>query len=87
MKRLLLLLAVAACTQAPAIMPPPPQDTCDAVRYAALVGQDATVLETVLLLGKVRIIRPGQPVTKDFAADRINFMIDDTKRIERISCG
>lgn len=87
MKKLFPLLALAACTQAAPVVPQPPQDTCNAADFALLVGQDATALETVLLLGKVRVIRPGQAVTMDFRQERINFMIDEANRIEAIRCG
>ena len=54
---------------------------------AALIGQDATALERVLIMGKVRVLRPGQAMTMDYWPDRINFMIDGDNRIERITCG
>lgn len=91
MKRLLCLFLLAACTQAqtpqPTPVPPAAEDTCNASEYAMLVGEDATTLERVLLLGKVRVIRPGQPVTMDFLPDRINFMINARNEIAQITCG
>lgn len=92
MKRLVPILLLAGCVQADPIPAPPPlpaaaQDTCNANSYAELVGQDASALERVLILGRVRIIRPGQPVTMDYWANRINFMIDADERIAKISCG
>ena len=62
-------------------------DTCGAAPHAGLVGQDATALERVLILRQVRVIRPGQPVTRDLRPDRINFEIDAANRIARIFCG
>jgi hypothetical protein len=79
-----LLLTGCAATQAP--LPAPSQDTCNATTYGTLIGQPATALERVLLMGKVRVIRPNQPVTKDFWPDRINFMIDESEVIASISC-
>jgi len=67
-------------------MPVSGQDTCNAAPYANLIGQDATALERVLLLGQVRIIRTGQPVTKDFRPERINFSIGPENRIISITC-
>ena len=87
MRLLLMLLAVAACTVTPPPTPVAQADTCRAGDYAALVSQPATALERVLLLGKVRVIRPNQAVTMDFWPDRINFMIDDTETIAAITCG
>ena len=87
---IIILLLVSACTavepQAPAT-PAPADDTCNASDYAGLVGQDATALERVLLMGKVRVIRPGQAVTMDFMPDRINFRIAEDGRIAAITCG
>ena len=85
MKKLVLLLALAGCAQAP--LPPTAQDTCNAAQYADLIGQRATALERVLLLGKVRVIRPGDAVTKDYRIDRINFQIGPDERIQAITCG
>ena len=87
MKRILALLALGACTQMQPALPAAENDTCAASEYGYLIGQDATTLETVLLLGKVRVIRPGQPVTMDFWPDRINFMIGEDERIVSINCG
>lgn len=87
MKRVFLLMLLAACAQAQTPDPLPSEDTCNATRHASLIGRDATALEQVLILGKVRVVRPGQPVTMDFWPDRINFMIDENERITRITCG
>lgn len=87
MKRLIALIALAGCTTAASPLPTPDQDTCNAATYRDRVGQPATVLEHVLLLGKVRVIRPGDAVTMDYQADRINFMIDGTGTISAINCG
>ena len=82
----MLLFAACATTQ-PASLPAPSEDTCDASTYGTLVGQDATALEKILILGMVRVIRPGDAVTTDFRAARINFNIDDSGTISRIFCG
>jgi hypothetical protein len=95
--RALLLLPVLALTACAAPMPPAPppgeavpalaEDTCGASAQAALIGQPATALERVYILGAVRIIRPGDAVTMDFSETRINFDLDATDRIVRIFCG
>lgn len=76
---------IAALPPGPAI-PPATQDTCNANQYAHLIGQDATALERILLMGQVRVIRPGDAVTMDFRPERINFMIEPDNRIASISC-
>ena len=84
------MLWVTACSTAPsppvAIAQSVP-DTCNATRYGDIIGQDATALEKVLLLGMVRVIRPGDLVTQDFRPDRINFRIGADNRINDVSCG
>lgn len=89
MKRMIIFAALAGCTVAPDPAPLPPQieDTCGAARFADLIGQDATALERRLLLGQVRVIRPGDAVTMDFRPERINFKIADDETIQQIDCG
>ena len=90
-----LLLSVAACTPLPMLDPLPDpvplpvetEDTCGATELAGLIGQDASALERVLLLQRVRVIQPGMAVTMDYGPDRINFEIDTDNRIARIYCG
>lgn len=98
-KFLILPVFLAACTGgyvppegkiaanfAPAF-PAPEDDTCGGGDYAALIGQSATELETVLIMKMVRIIRPGDFVTMDFRLDRLNFELDESDIIVRIFCG
>ena len=68
-------------------LPAPGADTCAASPRAGLIGQPATALERVYILGPVRIIRPGDAVTGDVIPRRINFDLDATDRIMRIFCG
>lgn len=97
MKKLLVLLALAGCTatqiagptQTPIgdTLPTGMDDTCGAQRYHTLRGQDATALERILIMGQVRVLRPGTIATQDLRTERINFHIDSSNRIVRISCG
>ena len=87
------IVLLAACgatlpdTPALPTVPPVAEDTCNANRYAPLIGQDATALERVLILGQVRVIRPGMAVTMDFRPERLNFDIDGANTVSRIYCG
>ncbi len=67
-------------------LPPVAEDTCNANQYANLIGQDVTALERVLLMGQVRVIRPGDAVTLDFRPERINFNIGPNNQIASINC-
>ncbi len=84
------LLFLAGCATPPTLAPQPPipaSDTCGAAPHASLVGQDATALERVLILRQVRVIRPGQAVTLEFLAERLNFHVGENGRITHITCG
>lgn len=67
-------------------VPAAANDTCNANQYASLIGQDATALERVMILGLVRVIRPDQAVTMDFRPERINFNVGQNNRIASITC-
>lgn len=96
-----ILAGLAACTTQPSgpissgapsgpvagSFPTGMDNTCDGERYGTLVGQDATALERVLILGQVRVIRPGMVVTQDYRPERINFEIGTDNRVARITCG
>ncbi|PYE84284.1 I78 family peptidase inhibitor [Pseudoroseicyclus aestuarii] len=94
---LLILAACGASSTPPGAVPPtgaqPPalpdagQDSCGAAEHGDLVGQPVTALERELILGQVRIQRPGDMVTMDFQPERITFHIDEAERISRIACG
>ena len=89
-----LCACLAACsTQAPApINLPDPlpvgaADTCGAMPFGYLIGQDATALEKVLILRQVRVIRPLDAISQDLRPARINFNIGADERIRTITCG
>lgn len=85
--------ALAGCT--PADRPAPPGTggpvECDAGRAQAFVGQDgAAVAERARIAASartIRRIRPGEAVTMDFRADRLNIDVDDSGKITALRCG
>lgn len=81
-------LVLAACQLDPA--PPagftPAPEACGTPDLQYLVGQPASVLETMRFAGPVRIIRPGMAVTMDYRPDRLNIEIDGRERIARVFC-
>ena len=89
-------LALAGCAGPGAIGPAPgtgevvpseADNSCGARRYGSLVGKNAEVLETVLILGPVRVVRPGAVTAQSYLPDRINFIVGEDGRIARITCG
>lgn len=60
-------------------------DTCNAASYTDLIGQDAVA--ALQIPDPKRQYREGDPVTLDYAPDRVNVVLDDTDMIIRITCG
>lgn len=93
LKRILLLapLALAACVETapmpPAPVDPMPVNACGALDLQFLVGERASVLETMRFSQQVRVIRPGQAVTMDYSPARLNIEVNSAERISRVSCG
>lgn len=68
------------------------EGSCDASRAQTLIGRAASSevgAEAQRLTGGrgIRWIQPGQAVTMDFRADRINIELDARNRVTRITCG
>jgi len=92
-KVLALSLALAACVPA---QPPgdtaSAEDACGATRVAGFVGRtrsDALVEEVARVSGarRVRWIGPGDVVTMDYSAERLNVRLDGQDRITGFNCG
>ena len=80
------LVALTACVQPEPATPAPDADACNASSLTGLVGQPSTVLKTMLLPARSRVINPGEPVTMDFRPDRMNIEIGTDGRIAKIGC-
>ena len=96
----LVLLALAAGCSAPSAdapalpapvvgnpVPTGTDNSCGGRRYGSLVGKDAEILETVLIMGPIQVVRPGMVTAQDYNPERINFLIGPSGLIERITCG
>lgn len=78
-------LALAACVaEEPPLSPNP---DCGAAGLQDLIGQPASVLDAMRFSQPVRVIRPGQAVTMDYFAGRLNIELDAADRIVRLACG
>ena len=80
-----------ASEPAPAPAPPPADtagtDTCNMAQYSALVGKPSTDPGVPAASSTVRIIKPGDQVTMDFQATRVNFEVNTAGVITNIKCG
>lgn len=94
----LLLAGCAGMTSPPAheSAPPPPrvetQADCGAERVQDRVGREYSEAlgESIRAesgAAAVRVIRPGEAVTLDYRADRLNVRLDDDDIISEIGCG
>jgi hypothetical protein len=96
------LLALCACNAtgqgAPAPVqatkPPsePAADQCGAGKLGGYVNQLPTsevmaAIERTVGQHRIRTIRPGDVVTMDFSADRLNIEVGEDGRIKRFRCG
>ena len=101
MKRILSILALAltgaACSTdggpPPRPIPlPSPEGACNAGPAQRLIGREATpatARHARRLSGAriVRYLRPGQIVTMEYRADRLNLHENARRRVVRINCG
>jgi len=60
---------------------------CGAPALQSLVGQPATVLDTMRFTQSVRVIRPGTAVTMDYQPGRLNIRVDAKGLITEVACG
>ncbi len=66
---------------------PAASDTCNMAQYASLIGKPATDPGVPPAGATVRIIKPGDQVTMDFQATRLNVDVDAAGTITGLRCG
>lgn len=81
------VLLAACAAELPAPPAPPPADACGAAARQGLVGRPEAVLAAMTFPAPVRIIRPGDMVTLDYVAERLNIRIGPDGRIAAVDCG
>ena len=98
-RTLLAAVVLVAATSLPACAPMPPVDPsppytgqCDAELARWAIGQAATgeVVERIRIdthSQVARVIRPGQPVTMDYSAARVNVHVNERNAITGVTCG
>ena len=91
---LVLVLGAAACVPVsppyagdPGPVPGGGVNACGALDLQFLVGGPASARNSMRFNKPVRVIYPDTAVTMDYNADRLNFEVDRSGRISRVSCG
>lgn len=92
----LLATALGACAPMPAPETggnlPPESAQCDAAAASSAVGQTATVevvekARTDAGARTARVLKPGQVVTMEYLAGRLNVRVDDANVVAELTCG
>ena len=86
------VLLAATCACAASLEPGFVGPSCDATRARSLVGRPASseVAAQARQLSGARVVRwlqPGQIITMEYSAQRLNLVLDGQNRIEAIRCG
>ncbi|WP_159016871.1 I78 family peptidase inhibitor [Cognatiluteimonas profundi] len=90
-----LLLALPACAGTPprhSDPMPPSRMTCNADAAQWAIGQQATtdIVERIRSDSRSRVVRmlhPGQMVTMEFSAERVDIRVDGNNGILAVTCG
>lgn len=85
-------LSLGACAPMPTQPPPPAMGQCDAEQARWAIGQAATseVVERIRIETHsqvARVIRPGEVVTMEYSAARVNIHVNERNAITGITCG
>lgn len=81
-------MLLQACDQI--VLPPsplPPADSCGAAQLQTLVGRPVAILPDAGPWSTLRVIYPGQAVTMDYSATRLNAEVNASGTILRLFCG
>jgi len=85
-------LLAAACTTPEPATPPSnadqatAQDTCGANAFRHLIGTAASAIDRSTLPPRARVIMPGQMVTMDFSAERLNIRVAPDGKVTEVGC-
>jgi hypothetical protein len=88
----LLALPLAACAPMPPAAPPPAAWQCVAEPASWAIGKAVTdtVVEQVRVdthSRTARVLHPGQVITMEFSAERVNVKVNERNAIIGITCG
>src|SRR5262245_23677255 len=93
------LLLLGACTTAvspPSASPPAPppntaeeataQDTCGASHWRQYIARPVGDIDRSRLPPRARVIMPGQMMTMDFSATRLNIRVGPDGKVTQVGC-
>ena len=69
---------------------PGADDPCRALALQDLIGAPAPSVDEIRAMGgpqRIRVIRPGQPVTMDHVPVRLNVLVDEDGIVQSLRCG
>jgi len=81
------VLLLAACQSPTTPTSSQADDECGAQSRQHLVGTPESDLDRSTLPEFNRVLHPNTPATMDYRPDRLNVLVDDNGKIERVSCG
>jgi hypothetical protein len=61
--------------------------TCGADDFGVFTGQPFAEFQAYGVPAGARVIRPGDAVTEDFSASRLNVTLDSADRVAALTCG
>lgn len=62
------------------------QDTCGASHFRQYIGQDVSAIDRSTLPARARVIMPGQMITMDFSAERLNIRVGPDQKVTEVGC-
>lgn len=62
-------------------------DGCKAQAFANLVGTPGADVDDTQFPAGTRVLRPGMVMTMDYRGDRLNIVIGESGKVERVHCG
>lgn len=95
MKRLLLVsvFTLAACQTGvkpdsqPASVAQGGPDPCGAAQFEHLVGTSGDNVQASMFPAGARVLRPGMVMTMDYRGERLNVVINEAGKVDRVYCG
>lgn len=81
------LLAGCAVIMPPPLAVLPDPSACGAADLQNVVGLSVRVLPPTGPWSTLRVLRPGDVMTMDYSATRLNVMVDGNDRILQLTCG